>query len=64
MKRSLYIANKMNLTLMPYAVDFKSGGFPFLSNYWQNFSLVNNLKALDIFFREFIGLLAVKIILR
>ena len=64
MKRSLLISKKLKLNLIPYAVDFRAvaGSDSFsLANYYQQFSFVGNLQSINLFFREFLGIYAVKI---
>jgi uncharacterized SAM-binding protein YcdF (DUF218 family) len=58
MKRTQLIAQKLNLDLNPYAVDFraiddlKAVG---LINYYQSFNFVENLRHINLYFREFFG---------
>ena len=64
MKRSLLISKKLDLNLIPYAVDFRSftdNASDGLLNYYQKFSIVGNLQSINFFFREFLGIYAVKI---
>ena len=64
MKRSLLISKKLDLNLIPYAVDFRSfadSGSDSLLNYYQRFSVVGNLNSINLLFREFLGIIAVKI---
>ena len=63
MKRSLLIAKKLNLEFIPYAVDFRSGSDFFITNYWQKLSISNNFINFDLFIRELIGSLIVKLII-
>ena len=64
MTRSLIIAKKLNLDLSPYAVDFRHDrSLESLLNSYQSFSFADNLKKTNIFFREIIGIIMVKIIL-
>ena len=63
MNRSLLIANKLKLNLIPYAVDFQSNYGDNLENKWQEFSVSNNLKKIDLAFRELIGYFVAKIVL-
>jgi uncharacterized SAM-binding protein YcdF (DUF218 family) len=66
MKRSLLISEKLNLNLTPYAVDFRSfedAGNNSLLNYYQRFSIVGNLQSINLYFREFLGIIAVKILM-
>ncbi len=61
MKRSLLIAKKLNIKLVPYAVDYRSANTHSIINYYQGFSISKNLGSFDIFFREMLGILAVKL---
>jgi uncharacterized SAM-binding protein YcdF (DUF218 family) len=61
MKRSLYIANSLDITLIPYAVDYRSNNFSSIVNFYQKFSVSGNLSSFDIFFREILGILAIKL---
>ena len=61
MKRSLYIANNLDIKLIPYAVDYRSNNFSSIVNFYQKFSVSGNLTSFDIFFREIIGILAIKL---
>ena len=66
MKRSLLISKKLDLNLIPYAVDFRSfadNGSDGLLNYYQMFSIAGNLNSINLFFREFLGIYAVKILM-
>lgn len=66
MKRSLLISKKLDLNLTPYAVDFRSfagSGSDSLFNYYQRFSITENLQSINLFFREFLGIYAVKILM-
>jgi uncharacterized SAM-binding protein YcdF (DUF218 family) len=66
MDRALLISKKLNLNLIPYAVDFRSysgSGKDGFVNYYQVFSLVGNLRSLNLYFREFLGIIAVKILM-
>ena len=61
MKRSMLIANKLNINIKPYAVDFRSlDGLSFL-NYYQKFSIADNLQFFNTFFREIVGIIAFKL---
>ena len=53
MKRSLLIANKMGIRLLPYAVDFRSTNI-FTKFYKINF--IHSLKNFDLFFKEILGI--------
>jgi uncharacterized SAM-binding protein YcdF (DUF218 family) len=61
MKRSLLIAKKLNIELIPYGVDYKSLDFFSIINFYQRFSVTNNLSSFDTFFREMLGILAIKL---
>ena len=66
MHRVLLISEKLNLNLIPYAVDFRSysgSGRDSFINYYQRFSLVSNLQSLNLYFRELLGIIAVKILM-
>ena len=65
MKRVLLISEKLDLDLIPYAVDFRSlssssAGF---INFYQMFNFAGNLQSLNLYFREFVGIIAVKILM-
>ncbi len=61
MKRAMFIAKQLNIKLTPYAVDFRYGdNFSFI-NFYQHFSISSNLRSIDLFFREFMGILAFKL---
>jgi len=66
MDRALLISKKLNLNVIPYAVDFRSysnsGKDSFIS-YYQVFSLLGNLQYLNLYFRELLGTIAVKILI-
>ena len=61
MKRSLLIAKKLNIELIPYGVDYRSVNFFSIVNFYQSFSVSHNLSSFDIFFREMLGILAIKL---
>ena len=61
MKRSLLIAKKLNIKLIPYGVDYRSVDFFSIINFYQRFSVTNNLSSFDTFFREMLGILAIKL---
>ena len=64
MNRALLISEKLKLNLTPYAVDFKkSSGDEKLLNLYQTFNIVDNFSSLNLFFREFLGIIVVKLIL-
>ena len=65
MKRVLLISEKLDLDLTPYAVDFRSlssSGAGFI-NFYQMFNFAGNLQSLNLYFREFVGIIAVKILM-
>jgi uncharacterized SAM-binding protein YcdF (DUF218 family) len=62
MKRAQLISKKLHLNLTPYAVDFRSfNSLPRvgLINYYQTFSFASNLGYVNLYFREFLGLISV-----
>ena len=66
MDRVMLISKKLNLNLIPYAVDFRSysgSGSDSFINYYQGFSLSGNLQSLNLYFRELLGTIAVKILM-
>ena len=66
MNRSLLISEKLDLNLIPFAVDFRSftdGGGNNLLNYYQMFSIAGNLQSINLYFRELLGIIAVKILM-
>lgn len=64
MDRALLISEKLDLNLTPYAVDFKkSTGDEKLINLYQNFNMLDNFSCLNLFFREFLGIIVTKLIL-
>ena len=66
MKRSLLISKKLDLNLTPYAVDFRAladNDSDSLLNQYQRFSIAGNLQSINLFFREFLGIYAVKILM-
>ena len=64
MNRSMIISKKLKLELTPYAVDYRvSNAKISLMNYYQSFSILNNLLNFNLYFRELIGTIVVKIIL-
>ena len=63
MKRAMLISEKFNLYLVPYAVDFRSISNKSLLNYYQNFSISSNLSNFDLFFKEMLGIIALKILI-
>ena len=69
MKRAMLIAQKLDLEVTPYAVDFRSNLSSLadkknkfsIINYIQSFDLIKNLSPSNTFFREILGILAFKI---
>ena len=62
MKRSMLIASKKNLDLLPYAIDFTPEVKKSLMSIYKSFNVVNNMNKFNLFIREIIGILAVKIL--
>ena len=60
MKRSMLIADKLDINIKPYAVDFRSIADLSILNYYQMFSVADNWQFFNIFFREIIGIIAFK----
>ena len=63
MKRSIMIAKELELDLIPYAVDFRSITEDNLINSYQNFNILDNLFKFELFIRELVGIISVKIFL-
>ena len=61
MKRSMIIANTLDIKIKPYAVDFRSSEKFNLINYYQRLSVASNWESFNIFFRELIGIFAFKL---
>lgn len=63
MKRVMLMTKKINIDVIPYAVDFHSRGKTEFSllNFIQTFNITNNLSTFNNFFREILGILAFKI---
>jgi uncharacterized SAM-binding protein YcdF (DUF218 family) len=61
MKRSMIIANTLDIKIKPYAVDFRSIEKFNLINYYQRLSVANNWDSFNIFFRELLGIYAFKL---
>ena len=61
MKRSMMIANSLDLNLIPYAVDFNSIGSSKIINFYQNFNITGNLSSFNLFFREMVGIIVFRI---
>lgn len=62
MKRALIISKNFDLSLIPYAVDFRSYSNKTFLNRFQSFNIVSNLTDFNLFFREIIGILVFKLI--
>lgn len=61
MKRSMIIANTLDIKIKPYAVDFRSiEKFNFI-NYYQRLSVASNWYSFNIFFRELLGIFVFKL---
>ena len=63
MKRAMLIAKKMNITVIPYAVDFRTTKeikFSILS-FIQGFNITINLSNFNNFFKEILGILAFEV---
>ena len=60
MKRSMMIAKKIELKLIPYAVDFRSFSNKSIINQYQEFNVIRNLAKFNLFIREIIGIIAFK----
>ncbi len=61
MKRSIMISKKLDLDLIPYAVDFRSISKISLINTYQNFNIASNFNDFNLFFREILGIIVFKI---
>ena len=61
MKRSMMIAKKQGLELIPYPVNPISRSTTHLLNSYQVFDVTNNLSKFNTFFREILGIIAFKI---
>ena len=61
MKRSMMISKKLDLDLIPYAVDFRSISKKSLINTYQNFNITSNFADFNLFFREILGITVYKI---
>ena len=63
MKRSMLITKKINIDVIPYAVDFHgtlNAKFSIL-NFIQRFNIISNLATFNKFFKEILGIVAFKI---
>jgi len=61
MKRSMMIAEKQGVNVIPYPVNPISGSTTPLLNSYQVFDVTNNLSKFNTFFREILGIIAFKI---
>ena len=61
MKRSMMIAEKQGVNVIPYPVNPISGSTTTLLNSYQVFDVTNNLSKFNTFFREILGIIAFKI---
>ncbi len=61
MKRSMMIAEKQGVKVIPYPVNPISGSTTPLLNSYQVFDVTNNLSKFNTFFREILGIIAFKI---
>jgi uncharacterized SAM-binding protein YcdF (DUF218 family) len=61
MKRSMIIANTLDIKIKPYAVDFRSIEKFNLINYYQRLSVASNWNSFNIFFKELLGIFAFKL---
>ena len=61
MKRSMIIANTLDIKIKPYAVDFRSIEKFSLINYYQRLSVASNWNSFNIFFKELLGIFAFKL---
>ena len=61
MKRSMIIANTLDIKIKPYAVDFRSIEKFNLINYYQRLNVASNWDSFNIFFRELLGIFAFKL---
>ena len=61
MKRSMMIAKKQGVKVMPYPVNLISRSKTPLLNSYQVFDVVTNLSKFNTFFREILGIIVVKI---
>ena len=64
MNRSMIISKKLELEVIPYAVDYRvSNAKISFINYYQSFSILNNILNFNLYFREQIGTFVARIIL-
>ena len=61
MKRSMMIAKKQGVKVIPYPINPISGSTTHLLNSYQVFDVTNNLSKFNTFFREILGIIAFKI---
>ena len=61
MKRSMMIAEKQGVEVIPYPVNPISRSTTPLLNSYQVFDVANNLSKFNTFFREILGIIAFKI---
>ncbi len=63
MKRTLVISKKLGINLIPYPVDHRSILLEDnkITNVYKDFDIAKNISMFNIFFREILGILAVKI---
>ena len=61
MKRSMMIAEKKGVKVIPYPINFSSRSNTPLLNSYQFFDVANNLSKFNTFFREILGIIAFKI---
>ena len=62
MKRAMIISNKLGLSFIPYAVDFKYKSQNSLINKYQYFNISSNFALFNLFFREMLGIASFKIL--
>ena len=62
MKRTMIISNKLGLSFIPYAVDFKYKSQNSLINEYQYFNISSNFALFNLFFREMLGIASFKIL--
>ena len=62
MKRSMMIAEKQGVRVIPYAINPISKSTKPILNSYQVFDVSNNLSKFNTFFREILGIIAFKIV--
>ncbi len=62
MKRSMMIAKKQGVDVIPYPIDFTSISKTPLLNSYQGFNVIKNLSNFNTFFREILGIIVLKIL--